>query len=261
MFRHWPAKHPDRLGLVLGLSAKIARIEQRGTLPIASRRWLLLQQSIRPLSGAISSGSLWMCEHARSHRRPASSGQTKTAVLPSRRRHQPSGAIAKNKDSTLLPPDSESGHTASPPHGGSIAPLPMTMTPWLGRRRDRHSLFCGTGRVGQGHSVCIVDETGKIVREVRVASEPEALLPVLKKLAYPLKRNWTRSGTTVAMAVQRSRRGRLASDLRRDAAYESCVEGADQQDGPQRCPRHRPDRVQRQHARLGVGSTFVAPTL
>jgi transposase len=37
-------------------------------------------------------------------------------------------------------------------------------------------------------SVCIVDETGKIIREVRVASEPEALLPVLKNLAYPLKR-------------------------------------------------------------------------
>jgi len=29
-------------------------------------------------------------------------------------------------------------------------------------------------------SVCIVDETGRIVREVKVASEPEALLPVLK---------------------------------------------------------------------------------
>jgi hypothetical protein len=29
-------------------------------------------------------------------------------------------------------------------------------------------------------SVCIVDETGKIVREVKVTSEPEALLSVLK---------------------------------------------------------------------------------
>ena len=28
-------------------------------------------------------------------------------------------------------------------------------------------------------SVCIVDDTGRIVREVKVASEPEALLPVL----------------------------------------------------------------------------------
>ena len=29
-------------------------------------------------------------------------------------------------------------------------------------------------------SVCIVDDTGRIVREVKVASEPEALLAVLK---------------------------------------------------------------------------------
>jgi transposase len=37
-------------------------------------------------------------------------------------------------------------------------------------------------------SVCIVDDAGKIVREVKVASEPEALLAVLKKPAYRFKR-------------------------------------------------------------------------
>ena len=37
-------------------------------------------------------------------------------------------------------------------------------------------------------SVCIVDETGKIVREVKVASEPDALLPVLTNPAYHFKR-------------------------------------------------------------------------
>ena len=35
-------------------------------------------------------------------------------------------------------------------------------------------------------SICIVDDAGKIVREVKVASEPEALLAVLK--AYHFKR-------------------------------------------------------------------------
>ena len=42
-------------------------------------------------------------------------------------------------------------------------------------------------------SICIVDETGRIVREVKVASEPEALLPVLKNPAYHFKRigSWT----------------------------------------------------------------------
>jgi hypothetical protein len=33
-------------------------------------------------------------------------------------------------------------------------------------------------------SVCIVDDTGKVVREVKVASEPEALLRVLTNPAY-----------------------------------------------------------------------------
>ncbi len=37
-------------------------------------------------------------------------------------------------------------------------------------------------------SVCIVDDTGKIVREVKVASEPAALLLVLKDPAYHFKR-------------------------------------------------------------------------
>jgi transposase len=37
-------------------------------------------------------------------------------------------------------------------------------------------------------SVCIVDDTGRIVREVKVASEPGALLPVLTNPAYHFKR-------------------------------------------------------------------------
>src|SRR5690349_255412 len=37
-------------------------------------------------------------------------------------------------------------------------------------------------------SVCIVDDTGRIAREVKVASEPDALLAVLTNPAYHLKR-------------------------------------------------------------------------
>src|SRR5258707_12511414 len=37
-------------------------------------------------------------------------------------------------------------------------------------------------------SVCIVNDTGRIVREVKVASEPEALLAVLKNPAYHFER-------------------------------------------------------------------------
>ena len=37
-------------------------------------------------------------------------------------------------------------------------------------------------------SICIVDDTGKIVREVKVASEPDALLAVLTNPACYFKR-------------------------------------------------------------------------
>ena len=37
-------------------------------------------------------------------------------------------------------------------------------------------------------SVCIVDDTGRIVREAKVASEPDALLQVLTNGAYRFKR-------------------------------------------------------------------------
>ncbi len=42
--------------------------------------------------------------------------------------------------------------------------------------------FCWIRRVSvKETSVCIVDDTGKLVRELKVASEPEALLPVLTR--------------------------------------------------------------------------------
>src|SRR5213083_1491606 len=48
--------------------------------------------------------------------------------------------------------------------------------------------FAGLDVSVKDTSVCIVDDTGKIVRQVKVASEPEALLAVLKNPAYHFKR-------------------------------------------------------------------------
>src|SRR5262245_9861418 len=48
--------------------------------------------------------------------------------------------------------------------------------------------FAGLDVSVKDTSVCIVDERGKIVREVKVASEPEALLTVLVNGGYHLKR-------------------------------------------------------------------------
>ena len=49
--------------------------------------------------------------------------------------------------------------------------------------------FARTGRIGQKEtSVCIVDDTGRIVREVKVASEPEASSTALKNPSCHFKR-------------------------------------------------------------------------
>src|SRR3954468_6310751 len=48
--------------------------------------------------------------------------------------------------------------------------------------------FAGLDVSVKDTSVCVVDDTGKIVREVKVASEPAALLAVLKNPAYRFKR-------------------------------------------------------------------------
>ena len=83
----------------------------------------------------------------------------------------------------------------------------------LKHQKEKRSMdhFAGLDVSVKETSVCIVDEVGKIVREVKVASEPEALLAVLKNPVYCFKRIGSRS--TVAMAVQCSRRSRVTSDL------------------------------------------------
>src|SRR5208337_2421733 len=47
----------------------------------------------------------------------------------------------------------------------------------------------------------------------------------------PVQANWLGSWTAVAMALQRSRRGGLASDLRRDAAHAGGADGTDDAGG------------------------------
>ena len=48
--------------------------------------------------------------------------------------------------------------------------------------------FAGLDVSVKDTSICIVDDTGKIVREVKVASEPDALLQVLRNPVYRFKR-------------------------------------------------------------------------
>src|SRR5215831_187124 len=60
----------------------------------------------------------------------------------------------------------------------------------LKHQKEKRSMdhFAGLDVSVKETSICIVDGAGKIVREVKVASEPEALLAVLKNPAYHFKR-------------------------------------------------------------------------
>ena len=60
----------------------------------------------------------------------------------------------------------------------------------LKHQKEKRSMdhFAGLDVSVKDTSVCIVDDTGKITREVKVASEPDALLTVLRNPAYRFKR-------------------------------------------------------------------------
>jgi transposase len=60
----------------------------------------------------------------------------------------------------------------------------------LKHQKEKRSMdhFAGLDVSVKETSVCIVDDTGRILREVKVASEPEALLQVLRNPAYRFKR-------------------------------------------------------------------------
>src|SRR4029453_13422578 len=71
-----------------------------------------------------------------------------------------------------------------------------TVVTGLKHQKEKRSMehFAGLDVSVKDASVCIVDGTGKIVREAKVASEPDALLAILKNPAYPFKRTGREAG-------------------------------------------------------------------
>ena len=90
-------------------------------------------------------------------------------------------------------------------------------------------------------SICIVDDAGKIVREVKVASEPEALLAVLKNLAYHFKRIGLEAGPLSQWLFSALAEAGLPVFCVETRHMQAVLKAPDQQDGPQRCARHRAD--------------------
>ena len=82
-------------------------------------------------------------------------------------------------------------------------------------------------------SVCVVDGTGKIAREAKVASEPEALIAWFGSLGLRLERIGLEAGAIVAVALCGAAGGGACGRTVGDAAREGGVVGDAGEDGPQ----------------------------
>jgi hypothetical protein len=85
-------------------------------------------------------------------------------------------------------------------------------------------------------SVCTVDDTGRIIREVKVASEPEALLEVLRNPAWHFKRIGLEAGPLLVHAA----RGPALATAKARGAMQRQVRAVALQPGlgPVPCPSH-----------------------
>ena len=72
----------------------------------------------------------------------------------------------------------------------------------LKHQREKRSIdhFAGLDVSVKETSVCILDDAGRIVKEVKVASEPQALLKVLGNPTYRFKRIGLEAGALALMA-------------------------------------------------------------
>jgi transposase len=93
-------------------------------------------------------------------------------------------------------------------------------------------------------SICVVNQTGSVVREGVVDSDPEAIAAFLRTKAPGAVRIGFETGPTATW---------LWTELKRlglpviciDAPCQGGAQDADQQERPQRCGRHRPHHADR----------------
>ena len=87
-------------------------------------------------------------------------------------------------------------------------------------------------------SVCVVDATGKTIREVKVASEPEALIAWFDSCGLGLARIGLEAGPLSQWLFAAMREAGLPIELL-DAAGARCLQGDAGEVGSQRCAQHR----------------------
>ncbi len=94
-------------------------------------------------------------------------------------------------------------------------------------------------------SICIVDEAGRICREMKVVSHPEDLLAVLCDPAWRLERVGLEAGPLSQWLFSGLAEAGVPGDLHRNATREGVSQGAGQQKRSQRRARDRADDASR----------------
>src|SRR5262245_11228073 len=118
--------------------------------------------------------------------------------------------------------------------------------PNIWRRRTAMEHYAGIDVSLELSSVCVVDAQGKIVKEAKVASEPEAVVAFFEALGFAVKRigleagpwrPWrcreaerSRGGSIVALAAGGIKGSRVRNRSARDAACESGLVSDDGKD-------------------------------
>ncbi len=118
-----------------------------------------------------------------------------------------------------------------------------SVRPQASEGEAQHGPFCWTGCFGQGEtSACIVDDTGRILREVKVASDLKltTYCKLLRNPAYRLKRIELEAGPLLQWLFSAHAEAGLPVICVETRHIQAVLKA---QDGPQRCSRHCADDV------------------
>jgi hypothetical protein len=113
----------------------------------------------------------------------------------------------------------------------------------LKHQKEKRSMdhFAGLDVSVNETSICIVDDTGRIIREAKVASEPEALLQMLKNGGYRFKRIGLEAGPLSQWLFSAFAEAGLPAICVETRHMRAVLKAQINKDGPQRCPRHGTD--------------------
>src|SRR5215475_6149611 len=112
--------------------------------------------------------------------------------------------------------------------------------PNIWRRRTAMEHYAGIDVSLELSSVCVVDAQGKIVREVKVGSEPEALVALFASLGFAMKRIGLEAGPLSQWLHAGLKRAGFDTVLLETTTREGGVIGNDGEDRPQGCARACP---------------------